>query len=398
MKKFIVIVLLVTLGLILTFTVSSAGGMRIDDKAVSTNSKSEREVKKDFDVKPGGKVTIDLKTGASIKIIGWDKDLLSAVATIKEDKENSIEFRFNKNGNDVEITSEYVSGNHNHSNAKLVVQVPNKYNVEFNTMGGAVTIENVEGNMEGKTMGGAISLSNLKGYINTETMGGAISLKDSEVDGKVKTMGGSVTVENVKGDVDATSMGGKIKQINVQGKNKSIGKEINISTMGGELDIDDAPNGAHLKTMGGNIHVNKAGKFVYAETMGGKIIIESVDGGVTASTMGGDVEVKMVGNPKEGDRDVTLSSKGGDITLTVPEGLSMDIDIQIAVADEDKSESKFNDYKIVSDFQIKEDRSGNWNDSKGTARKYIKGSGSIDGGMNKIKIRTINGNVFLKKG
>lgn len=395
MKKILIILALAALGVLFLLAkpvkASSAEGLGFSTLIVNNNdSKNEREVKKEFEVKPGGKLTIDLKTGSSIEIKGWDKDLLSANAVIKnEDEDNQIEFSFTKNGNDVEITSEYkYHRNHNHSSARLIIQMPQKYSVDFKTMGGSVTIENVEGTSEGKTMGGAIHLSRLRNYVDIETMGGEISLKDSEVDGKLKTMGGAIHFENVKGDVDASTMGGAIKQINVQGKSKS-GKGVKISTMGGPIDVDDAPNGANLKTMGGNIHVKKAAKFVYAETMGGEINIEEIDGGVEATTMGGDVDVKMIGDPKTGNRDVLLSSKGGDITLIVPAGLPMDVDIKITVTDRED----VNDYKIVNDFQIKEDRT-----DRDGHKRYVKGTGTVNGGGNKIKIRTINGNVYLRKG
>ena len=96
----------------------------------------------------------------------------------------------------------------------------------------------------------------------------------------------------------------------------------------------------------------------------------------------------------QGDKNVSLSSKGGDVTLTVPDGLPMDVDIQITVKDEDR----YDKYKIVSDFQLKEDHSsGEWKESHHNRGKHINGTGTINGGGNKIKIRTINGNVYLKK-
>jgi hypothetical protein len=402
MKKFALIILLGILGLIFIAAVpASTNDLKnkkgIQDKSLSSDNK---EIKKEFKVNQGGKVTIDLKTGADIEIKGWNKDLLNAVATIEDDKENPIKFEFSQNGNDVEITSNFENRNrHSRSSAKLVLQVPLKYNVGFTTMGGDVDINNVEGKLEGKTMGGALLLARLKGSLNLTTMGGEISLKDSEVDGSVKTMGGEVLVENVKGDVNASSMGGKVRQINVEGKNKSIGKEVNISTMGGELEVDKAPNGAKLKTMGGDISVNSAGIFLDAETMGGDIEAKEVDGWIKAKTMGGDVNVKMVGNPNEGKRDVSLQSMGGDITLAVPDGLSMDVEIEIVYAKDKrvKSDDEFNNIKIVSDFPVKEERTKEWDNSKGSPRKYIYGTGSINGGKNKIKIKTINGNVYLKK-
>lgn len=403
MKKFTQIIFLCLFGLVfIAATPSSSCMLNIGRYYCQDEnpSRDNREVKKEFEVKPGGKVTIDVKTGADIEIKGWDKNLLTANATIEDDKENPIEMKFNQSGNDIEITSDYSHhNNHNSSSAKLVLQVPKKFNVEFNTMGGDVSISFVEGNIEGKTMGGELELLNLKGALDVITMGGEITLKDSEVDGKVKTMGGEVLVENVKGDVNASSMGGKVRQINVEGKGKSIGNEVNISTMGGEIEIDKAPNGAKLKTMGGDIKVNKAGKFLDAETMGGEIEAE-VDGWIKATTMGGDVDIKMVGDPNDGKRDVTIKSMGGDITLVVPAGLSMDINIEVIYAKgrKVKSDDEFNKLKIVSDFPVTEERSKEWDTSKGSPRKTLYGTGSVNGGKNKVKIITYNGNVYLKKG
>lgn len=392
MKKLFVIIGLVLIGILLT----AAAPLNFNGELVKKISTTPKEtIKKEFEVKPGGKVIIDLETGASIEIKGWDKDLLSAEAITKN---NDIEFTFEKKGNTVEITSDNVMMGRNHnSNAKLVLNVPQKFDVEFSTMGGEVTIAYVEGKIEGKTMGGELDLRRLKGYLDVTTMGGAITLKDSEVDGRAKTMGGEVLVENVKGDINASSMGGKVQHINVSGKDKSVGNEVDISTMGGALDIDKAPNGAKLKTMGGDITINYAGKFLDAETMGGNISAKEVDGWIKAKTMGGDVDVKMVGDPKDGNRNVKLTSMGGDITLVVPNGLSMDIDIEIAYTK--NSHKDFEDCKIVSDFKIDEKRTTKWERKKGNSeRKYIYGKGSVDGGKNKITIKTINGSVYLKKG
>ena len=356
----------------------------------------KREIKKEFQVKSGGSVVVDLKTGSKIEVYGWDKEMLSATVYINDSEDNRVEFEFTQNGNDVEITSEYAERhNHNNSKAKLVLQVPQKYNVEFSTMGGDVKAEYVEGKITGKTMGGELNFSHLKGYLDVTTMGGTVKVKDSDVDGRAHTMGGEVLLENIQGDLNASSMGGSVRQINVHGKNKSIGKEVNISTMGGEIEIDQAPNGAKLKTMGGEINVNRVGVFADVETMGGDIEIKEVDGWVKAKTMGGDVNVKMTGNPAEGKRDVTLTSMGGDVTLVVPSGLSMNIEIEIAYTK--NSDKDYEDCKISSDFSVKEERSNAWDRSNGSARKYITGTGTTGDGKNKIKIKTINGSVFLKK-
>ena len=129
-------------------------------------------------------------------------------------------------------------------------------------------------------------------------------------------------------------------------------------------------------------------KFIKAKTMGGDITIDSVDGTVDAITMGGDISVNSTG-----EGNITLVSMKGDITLIVPAGLSMEIDIQLAYT-RDSSQN----YKITSDFGIKQDETDQWEYEHGSPRKYIYGRGSIGGGRNKIRIETINGNVYLKRG
>src|SRR5262249_22046180 len=123
--------------------------------------------------------------------------------------------------------------------------------------------------------------------------------------------------------------------------------EVRIVSMGGEINVDSAPAGADLKTMGGDIHVASASDHVRCHTMGGNIELDSVDGWIDASTMGGDVVAKMTGDPGHNKRDVTIDSKGGDIELTVPANLSMNIDLTVAVTRDHEGEAK-----IVSDFDL----------------------------------------------
>jgi hypothetical protein len=354
-----------------------------------TNLSDDKELKKEFQVKAGGKLNLDLKSGSSISVEGWDKDLLSITVTIEGRDADNVEYSFEQNGNNVKIESDYKEQRKNNKvTIKAAVMVPQKYNVEFSTMGGSVKFNNVNGEFEGQTMGGGFTLTSVKGKAQMKTMGGSIKILNCELDGNIETMGGSIDVDNLVGDLDLSTMGGSIKQNNVKGKSNS-GKELNISTMGGAVEVDQAMNGAKVKTMGGPITVNKAAKFVEAETMGGEIEIKEIDGKVKAETMGGNIEVKMVGNPGEGDREVFLKSMGGDITLTVPKNLSMDVEIEIGY-------DKHNDeVKIKSDFDLKIEKDVVKNKSR--KMKYLIGTGSINGGKHKVKIITINGDVYLKK-
>ncbi|OGU56405.1 MAG: hypothetical protein A2V66_06190 [Ignavibacteria bacterium RBG_13_36_8] len=354
---------------------------------------SSERVEKEFKVKSGQKLTIDLQTGGEIRIESWEKEMVKVTAIFGGRDAEDIDLEFDESPLGILITTDYYGRNNNRSsNIRFEIMVPKKFDVDFETMGGDIRINGVEGELEGTTMGGELELNNLKGYVSMTTMGGAITLSDSEVEGKVKTMGGSVTLENIVGDVDASSMGGKVTQKNVKGKKGTIGKELHMSTMGGAITVDDAPNGAYLKTMGGSIEVKSAGIFVEAETMGGGIDIDAIDGWIKAKTMGGDVRVTMVGDPKKGERDVTLTSMGGDIELAVPDGLDMEIDIEIAFTKKYEG-----DVEIYSDYKIEKEISKEWEYDHGSKRKYLTGTGKVGSGKNKIKIRTINGNVYINK-
>ena len=329
-----------------------------------------------FATSKGKKLDIDLKTGGGIAIAGWDQDSV-AVRGYREGrdgKEVLLEMEGTASG--VSVTSHY-RGSRNNRNAgvRLEISVPRRYDVHLETMGGGVAIENVEGRMTGKTMGGELALSGLKGKLDLLTMGGPITLRESDVDGNVKTMGGNVTQRNI------TRRSGETR-----------GTEVDISTMGGDINVDEAPLGASVSTMGGTIHVRSASRFVKAKTMGGKVLLDAVDGWIDATTMGGNVDATMTGNPAEGKRSVSLSSMSGDITLAVPAGLSMDIDVELAYTEGHEGE-----YRITSDFPVKQEVSPEWERDNGSPRKIIHGTGAVAGGKNRVWIKTVNGNVTIRK-
>jgi DUF4097 and DUF4098 domain-containing protein YvlB len=354
---------------------------------------AQDNMERKFDLGSGGKVSIDLNTGGSITITGWDQNQVNVIAAADYDiEEYDIEMRERSRGLSIDVNHTR-SGRHS-SDIKLILQVPRETNLELETMGGEIRIDNVAGEIEGETMGGDITLANLSGTIELTTMGGEIDVKNSHLDGELKTMGGDITFQDVSGDVNGTTMGGNIKY---KGENRApegkSGKEVRISTMGGEIRVDEAPGGANVSTMGGDIWIGFAGKNVKAKTMGGDIDVREVDGGFKLSTMGGDITAKMIGDPDTGDRDIDVSSMGGDITVTLPAGLSMSFDVKLTYTKRSHSS-----HQIISDFPIKTEESEEWEYGDGSPRKHIFGSGEVAGGKYRIKIETINGDIIIKKG
>lgn len=355
-------------------------------------------IERGFSAKMGNLLEVDLRTGGEIDVTGWDKDSIAVVATLEDEDCADARVSFEESSTGLRVSSTYPSTGRrrrNYScNTDMQIKVPRRQALKFTTMGGDIHVDGVEGDIQGKTMGGGLELSNLKGELALTTMGGDIELTNSHVDGSVKTMGGKVLLEDVVGGVKGESMGGNVIYRRVTNKKgESSGDEVRIKTMGGDINVDEALDGADVHTMGGAIRIKSARKHVKALTMGGKIDIREIDGSVNATTMGGDIEVTMIGNPSEGDRSVALKSYGGDITLVVPEGLSMDLDLSLAFTRKHEG-----DYHIESDFPLQKRTSTEWEYGHGDPRKFIYGTGAVQGGKNRVVIETINGNIILKKG
>jgi DUF4097 and DUF4098 domain-containing protein YvlB len=180
--------------------------------------------------------------------------------------------------------------------------------------------------------------------------------------------------------------------VSSQGSQRQAAGVLKISKGGGAIVVDDAPNGAELQTGGGKVYVKSARQFVEVNTGAGEIVIDAIDGSVQATTGAGNVSVTMVGNPSMGERDVAIASSSGDVTLVVPAGLDMNLDLKLAYTRTSKQ------FRIVSDFPLNQRETDQWSSDEGTPRKYIYGTGQIGSGRNQIKVHTVNGNIYLKRG
>ncbi|CAM2070490.1 DUF4097 domain-containing protein [Sulfidibacter corallicola] len=355
-----------------------------------------KTINESYTLAPGQELNIRLKTGGSITVEGWDEDRAEVSYKLRGREEDVvIEAKPTDAGFSIRCEPKFKSWRSS-IDVDLVVKAPRLSDVRVYTSGGRLTMKNLEGEFSGKTMGGKIILTALAGSVDLLTMGGDIEVNESTLDGRVKTMGGDIEFTNVVGNVDGSTMGGDVIYDNVKfSKNKKADftpdDVVKISTMGGDIRVEDAPFGAEVKTMGGEIHITRAAQFAVAKTMGGDIEIGEVDGWAKATTMGGDVTVKMVGDPASGRRDVELGSMGGDITLYVPRELSMHFDLEIQY-----TKNSNRNYDIHSDFRVQKEEGSGWSWKRGRNAKTIVGTGEVNGGKHKIKIHTVNGHIRIR--
>ena len=373
------IVLLVLIILLMVFTVFS-----------------QETIRKEFNVQKGKKLDFDMRGSGNVNITGLKNERPAVAIHFKKSSPDQWDIRFNETGEGIEIEIDDKDHKTNRgSRLDVEIRVPVQFDLKLRIVGGNISITNVEGDMIGKILGGNLELRQLKGTIDLKTTGGNITLKDAELDGKLRSIGGRVLFENVIGDVEGISIGGDVIHRNVRrSESEPNGKTVRISSQGGDININDAPEGADVRTTGGSIRIKSAAKFVKAVTTGGDIALNAVDGYVNAVTTGGDIDVTMTGAAGKKNRDVTLISTGGDIALAVPKDLSMDIDIRLTYTKDAKKK-----YKISCDFPLKIEETDQWDsgDGKGNPRKYSYGKAKIAGGKHKIRIETVNGNIYLKK-
>ncbi len=346
------------------------------------------DLEREFKTSSGKELKVSLIHGGSINVDGWDKEAIQVTAKIRGREIDDDDIKFRQHGGGLDIT---VNPRYHSRGVELFIRVPEKYNLDLETMGGDISVSNVQGEIEGKTMGGDLDFKDIKGELQFTTMGGDITMKNSEVDGNAKTMGGDLEFINVHGDIRANTMGGDIMMHNTASF-KGKPSELDLSTMGGEIEVDEALLGLKAETMGGDIKIGKAANFLKVKTMGGEISVKEIDGWVEATTMGGDVSIVMTGDADKGDRHVTLSSMGGEIDLTLPSGISANFDIELTY-----TKSSHRDYRIKSDFPLEIDEDEDWDYDNGDPRKVIRGTGKTGGGKHDIRIETINGNVTIRK-
>lgn len=371
--------------------------------ALAPVARGEGQYKKEFDARPGQKIEVFMKQGGSLEVEGWDRDQVSIVCTADHNDIEDWEIDIEETNDGLRLVAK-LDRKFDRNNFTVELKVPRKFDIESRSGGGHISIEGVTGDFNGRSAGGGITLVNVKGTARITTGGGRIEVLDSDLDGKVSTGGGGGVVRNVTGDLKATSGGGPVSYENVRDRDGDLrgpkgqlpkgateGTRM-ISSAGGAIRLDEAPQGAIVSTGGGDIDISDAERFVKAKTGGGNIEIEIRDGYVVASTGAGDVEVIVRDGLGDGKDGVDVSTGYGEVTLILPADASVEFDVDLMY-----TRNSSQDFEIVSDFDLDVEHTAKWETKHGTPCKHIYGTGSVNGGKHRIEISGVNGKIRIKK-
>jgi beta-lactamase regulating signal transducer with metallopeptidase domain len=393
-----------------------------------------------------GTLILDLRSGGSVAITGWDRSEVSVRALLGGRDWRATRVTLTPEGNDARLVSDFiVSSNTQSTSHAFRINVPRKYNVRLSSSGGSLSIDGVEGRFTGHTGGGEITMARSNGEAQIQTGGGDIYIHDSRLNGSVSTGGGVVRIERNAGDLDGASGSGPViysksgttvhreKGVNVvgvaggeegytihagSGSGSGVGVSasagsgsgsittytndgkggtsyfassgIRMSSAGGAISLLAAPDGARVTTGGGSIRIGRSGGEVYAETGGGPIDIGPASGSVQAHTGAGDVRIELVGSAAH---SVDVTSGKGQVVLVVPRDLNAMLDLETAYTNNLGHKTR-----ILSQVPLQTTETAYWDDTQGTPRRYVRARQTVGAGGGVIRVRTVNGDVILNRG
>jgi DUF4097 and DUF4098 domain-containing protein YvlB len=253
---------------------------------------AEDVIRKGFTVSDGGTLHLNDAVG-KIRIVTGGTGVAIEVTRTADDRRAEKTMRdhkitFEQRGNDVVINNDLDHDNSFWSSwdddyeVQWNIRVPDRYNVDVETSGGSIEIDDIRGTVDARTSGGGIKTGRIDG------------------EGTLMTSGGSITVA-----------GGTARLV--------------AHTSGGGITIGDTTGPVEAKTSGGSITLARTGGDVLARTSGGGIRIDDAMGKVDAHTSGGSIHATLSRQPAG---DSTLKTSGGGVIVSLAPSIAVDLDAQ----------------------------------------------------------------------
>lgn len=207
-----------------------------------------------YTVDPGGELIIDadfgsvrIETSTSNKVeILVEKRLEGGTEDQARRAFDEVEITTEQQGSDVHIRVDkkrWLSFKGSRVSVVMKVQVPESFNLEIDTLGGSIEIEDLDGEIMAKTAGGSVRTGATKGDVTARTLGGSIRIGPTEGSVYAKTLGGSIDIGDTKGDVDAKTLGGSIRVGRTEG-------DVTAYNLVGNIIVEAASGKVSAKNLG----------------------------------------------------------------------------------------------------------------------------------------------------
>jgi len=347
----------------------------------------------------GGTLVLDLKTGAGVRITGVSENRVRMRTTLGgRDWRNSVVI-MDAEEDGARITTDWRERQTSNSTShRMEITVPRRFNIRIKSAGGSVFIRNLEGEFTGTTGGGEINIESSRGSARLTTGGGPVNVTNSNLSGSVTTGGGGVLIQGVTGGLVGHSGSGGVfygregvtfSEVSANGVGRTTDGRVFVNKSGGDVRVVDAPNGATISTGGGKVTVGNSGGDVRVSTGGGDVTIRSASKGVKIETGAGDVRTTVSGT---GGYPVDVESGSGTVILTLPAGLSAELDLETAFTNNHRGTTR-----IESDWPVSTTVTPDWDAREGTPRRYVRARQTIGNGGARIRVRTVNGDIIIRR-
>ena len=369
------------------------------DKA-KFSSRFDSVVTADVAASSGGTLTLDLKTGAGVRITGTDENRVRMRAELGGRSWRDTDIALLGDGGNARITSRYRIDGNTSSSHRITISVPHRYNVRIQSSGGEIVLRDIEGSFAGSTGGGEIDIANASGQASLTTGGGEISVKNSRLSGSVGTGGGSVLIQGVSGGLRGSSGTGDVfyggsgsaegitySDKTTDGARRGSDGKTYLRKSGGSVSLGDVGDGASISTGGGDITIGESRGPVEIGTGGGDITAGPLYKGGVLTTGAGDLRIEIA----EAGGQLRASSGNGTVTLIIPRNLNADLELETAFT------RKHGETRIQSDISLTTTVTDNWDTQGGTPRRYVRANQSIGSGGPTIRIKTVNGNIIVRR-
>jgi DUF4097 and DUF4098 domain-containing protein YvlB len=93
-----------------------------------------------------------------------------------------------------------------------------------------------------------------------------------------------------------------------------------------------------------------------------------------------------------GGYPIRAESGSGTITLILPPNMSAELDLETAFTNNHRGSTQ-----IESDWPLSTTVTPNWDASEGTPRRYVRARQTIGSGGARITVKTVNGDIIIKR-
>lgn len=231
----------------------------------------------------------------------------------------------------------------NQYRVSFMIMAPPALTSELKTSDGNITVSGFTGRQQCRTSDGNIKITDVSNDISAHTSDGNI---------KVSDIGGAAELITSDGDIHATGVSG----------------HANFRTSDGNIYANDIGDDMEATTSDGDINLENTRGIQTVKTSDGAVYFENVQGSLSARTSDGPIK----GSISKPTQKLTLKTSDGNISVSVPRGLGMDLHLK------------------------GEHINAELNDFDGEANKHNI-DGRIRGGGTLINLATSDGNIQLEE-